>query len=541
MYPATTAQSAAAQSSATRRRVTDVRASLIAAAAGLTVGALLLLLASRAGGYFPEPRLEAGAVAFGLLAVLLVLHVPRTALSGPALLAVGSLAALTVWTGLSSHWSSTPDVALDDFQRDLLYIGLFGLGLVSAGSGRYSRHLVWGVLAVATAVIVAAVVGRLYPDGPPDAVEQAAQFRLGGSLRYWNALGALGALTLVLAVGLASGVRSHPVLRGLAATAAVPAGVAGYLSFSRGAWMAFFVGGVVLFAISPRRLGLLVSTVICGGALAIVLARLGALEALTGDPSRGAGRAAEGRSYAPLLAFVALGTGLLQGAVAWFRPHPDAIERLSFLGRRAALVVGTLALTAAGVVYLMHRDRAEGAAAARLDSADSWVSRQWRDFMTPGTFSASGSQRLTTTKGTRSDLFRVAIDGFEAHPLRGDGSGGFEVRFAHDRRVDETVRDAHSVYLETLGELGVVGELALIGLIGAIVWAATLARLRPRALSRSQSAPAAAALAVWATHSAVDWDWQVPAVTGLALVLAAALMPTGISGRRRAPDRSRFA
>ncbi len=541
MYPATTAQSTATPSTAARRRVTDTRTTLVAAAAGLTAGALLLLLASRAGGYFPEPRLQAGAVAFTVLAVLLAVHVPRAALSGPALLALGSLAALTLWTGLSSHWSSTPDVAVDDFQRDLLYLGLFGLGLVTVGSGRHSRHLVWGILAVAVAIIVAALLGRIYPDGPPDAVERAAQYRLGGPLRYWNALGALGAITVVLGVGLAGDVRSHPVLRGLAATATVLAGVAGYLTFSRGAWLAFIAGGLVLIAVAPRRIALLVSLAVCGSALALVLARLGHLDALTGDPSLGDGRMAQGRSFGPLLALAALGAGVVQGAIAWVRPHPEAVERLSFLGRRLAAAAAVLAVMTAGVLYLQHAGRAEGEAAAQLTSADGWVSRQWRDFMSPGTFSETGSQRLTTTKGTRSDLFRVAIDGFEDHPLRGDGSGGFEVRFAHDRRVDETVRDAHSVYLETLGELGIVGALALVGLFGALAWAATVARLRPRALSRSQSAPVAAALTVWAVHCAVDWDWQMAALTGLALVLAAALMPTGVSSRRRVRDRSQFA
>jgi hypothetical protein len=37
-------------------------------------------------------------------------------------------------------------------------------------------------------------------------------------------------------------------------------------------------------------------------------------------------------------------------------------------------------------------------------------------------------------------------------------------------------------------------------------------------------------------HAAVDWDWQVPALTGTALVLAAALFPEG--RRRRTGNRS---
>jgi O-antigen ligase len=320
----------------------------------------------------------------------------------------------------------------------------------------------------------------------------------------------------------------------------VPAGLAAYLSFSRGAWLAFFVGLAVLLLVAPRRLVLLVTLAICGAAVAVALLRLRGYDALTGDPTLGDGRAAEGRAFAPLVLGMAGAAGAVQCALAWFRPHPEAAARLSFLGRRAAAVIGALVVIAGGVVYLTHTDRAEGTAAARLVAADSWVSRQWRDFMNPATFTEAGSGRLTTARGTRSDLFRVAIDGFDTHPLRGDGSGGFEVRFAHDRRVQETVRDAHSLYLETLGELGLVGALLLVGLIGSFGWAAVVARLRPRAMSRAPAAAASAGLAVWAAHCIVDWDWQMPALTALALMLAAALMPTGISRRRRTPDPMRF-
>jgi hypothetical protein len=35
----------------------------------------------------------------------------------------------------------------------------------------------------------------------------------------------------------------------------------------------------------------------------------------------------------------------------------------------------------------------------------------------------------------------------------------------------------------------------------------------------------AAAVIVWVVHAGVDWDWQIAALTGTALVLAAALYP----------------
>ena len=46
-----------------------------------------------------------------------------------------------------------------------------------------------------------------------------------------------------------------------------------------------------------------------------------------------------------------------------------------------------------------------------------------------------------------------------------------------------------------------------------------MARKQPKA------AGAIAALAVYATHAGLDWDWEMPALTLVALVLAARLAP----------------
>jgi O-antigen ligase len=106
------------------------------------------------------------------------------------------------------------------------------------------------------------------------------------------------------------------------------------------------------------------------------------------------------------------------------------------------------------------------------------------------------------------------------HPLAGVGAGGFRVAWLRDRDVDEVVRDAHSVELETFAELGLVGVAALATLLGAVAVSA-------RAVHRVDpvlAAGPAAALAVWAFHSAIDWDWEMPALTLSAVVLAGALL-----------------
>jgi O-Antigen ligase len=506
-------------------------------AAGAVAVVLLARLAWDAGGYFPSAFVAAGALAFAALGALLLAHLPHYRFSTHALTGFGTLGLLAAWTGASALWSPAPDAALEDLQRDLLYVALFGLGLLAAGSGRHARVLVWAMLAFVVAVAGAGLLGRLEPSlgiGGPEPAGVAAH-RLSGPLGYWNAFGALAAMGTVLAAGLAADARSRPVLRAAASAGAVLLAVAMYLSLSRGAWLALVAGLVVLAALGARRAGLLATLGVAGGAAALAILRLRGYPALTGDPVAAGGQAAAGRAYLPQLLALVAGAAAAQGALAVAGGPSSHRVRAGTrrLAPAAAAVVAVLALGA----YLAAPGRVEGRTARVTTDASRWLSDQWRDFLRPTTTLADGSARLTSAKGTRSDLYRVAVDAFEAHPLRGEGSGSFEQRWMRTRRVDEKVRDAHSLELQTLGELGVVGAVLLLAFLAALGAAAVRSRVRPGALGRSQAAAVAAACAVWVVHAAVDWDWQVPALTGTALVLAAVLFPEG-RRRRRTGNRS---
>jgi hypothetical protein len=80
--------------------------------------------------------------------------------------------------------------------------------------------------------------------------------------------------------------------------------------------------------------------------------------------------------------------------------------------------------------------------------------------------------------------------------------------------VPVSVRDAHSLYLETLAELGLLG-LALLGLA-----------LAPPLLAafRGASAAAAGGYVAFLVHAGLDWDWELPAVTLAGLLCGAALI-----------------
>jgi hypothetical protein len=476
----------------------------VSAAAAAAALAVVGGLAFDAGGYFPTAYLEGGAVAMAVLGVLLAVHLPRYALSAHALAGLGTLALFAAWTGLSAAWSPAPDAALADLQRDLLYVALFGLGLVAAGSGRHAALIGRVVLAV---IVIIVGAGLLHGDTGD---------RLSYPLTYWNAYGALAAVGVVLAAGLGSDPSAPVPVRALCGAAVVPLAVAVYLSLSRGTWLALMVGAVVLFVLGAHRGSLLLTAGVAGTAatLAILVAR-------------------DGGGYLGQLALLTAAAGAVIGVIAAGRASPLFMQALRRVVRPLLIALAALAAAVAFVGYVVKADAVEGRADRGLRSAGDFISRQWQDFLRPTTGVAQGRARLTTATGTRSDLYRVAFDGFEAHPLRGDGAGGFTVRWMQQRRVYETVRDAHSLELETLGELGVVGGLLLLAFLITLGWATVRSRVRRVALPRAHAAGVGAACAVWVAHSAVDWDWQMPALTGCVLVLAATLYPVGTVRRRR--------
>ena len=126
----------------------------------------------------------------------------------------------------------------------------------------------------------------------------------------------------------------------------------------------------------------------------------------------------------------------------------------------------------------------------------------------------------------------VALDAFDAKPLIGNGAGTYQLLWARDRPYLFTVIDAHSLYIQVLGELGLVGILLIGGALIAIF--VGLAR-RMRGEERHIYAAVLALATVWAIHAGVDWDWEMPAVTLWLFALA------GLGLSKPVGERSRVA
>jgi hypothetical protein len=117
-----------------------------------------------------------------------------------------------------------------------------------------------------------------------------------------------------------------------------------------------------------------------------------------------------------------------------------------------------------------------------------------------------GSRLFQLSSNGRVELWHVGWREFARHPGLGTGAGTFESYwYEHRGSSQQTVRDAHSLYVETLGELGVPGLVLLVGML-ALPFAGVRARARP-------FVPLAlAAYATLLVHASYDWDWELPAL-----------------------------
>jgi O-antigen ligase len=464
--------------------------------AGITV------LAFDSGGYYESARSWAGVIGWVLFAVLAVVLPPeRLRLGRPSLAALGGLALLAVWTAIAKSWSPLPDVAADDVERLVAYVGMFGAALLACTEPMV-RRWVGPALALVAVVVVGYGLSERFVPGLLEFEESvAAVGRLAQPLTYWNAMGALAAIGLVLTVRMAAD-PERPWLR-VAAGAVTPLlGLGVYLSFSRAAIFAAVLGVAVLLVLVPLRgqVAAAVIALIGGGAAALLVTRFPAVESLA--PGRHAER--EGLEMLLIMGALCVAAGVathLAGGGADIDATPRPRRRV--VGAVVALLV-LLPVIGAPLALRAEDPPDRGAEASRLSSIGS----------------------------NRYEYWRVALESIPDHPFKGVGPGGFHVVWMQERPIDEAPHDAHSLQLETAMELGLTGLALLMLTAGAVIAAgATALRRRPAAVTST-----VAALVAWGTTTSVDWIWEMPTIALIGLLLSAALL-----GEARATQESEAA
>ena len=505
--------------------VSAVAARLGPVLAGWVVPFLLVFyLAMKGGGYDPLVSGQVGIVVWWVVVLAALVGIlPTTRLGAAGWVGAGLLVAFAAWTALGISWSASSEQSIAQLGLVLTYLGVFVLGLAGQGPDRLRRTA--GAVASAIGVVaVLALLSRLHPSWFP--TDQTAQFlpaarsRLNYPLNYWNGLAALIAIGIPLALTAATQARTL-VMQALSAAAVPAMALTAFYTYSRGGALEVAVALAVLIALHPRRLSLVPTLGTSVTASAILIAAANQRDALANGLGTPLAHS-QGNEMVAVALVVCAGTGLLQVAIGLAARHrlgPRPVVS------RTAAAAGFAALAVAAVIVVV--------------AANGWISDRWQEFKNPVGAQATTAQRFDSASGNgRYQYWKAAYHESGSDPLLGTGPGTFQFWWAEHGTLPGFVRNAHSLYFETLGELGVVGLLLIVAFVMWPIVAGVRAALRSGTRHRALLAGAVASCAAFATAAGVDWVWQIAAIPVAFLLVAGATltaraMPVAaLAGRR---------
>jgi hypothetical protein len=320
----------------------------------------------------------------------------------------------------------------------------------------------------------------------------------------------------------------RPAVAGAALGTAVLLAAMVLLCQTRAVIPAIVISAAVVLIVVPGRIRR-------SWALAFVAAAVAAVAGPLVDVTRDAGAtlpdASDLRSAVLGAVVAAVAAGLAWG---FARHRVDVMTERSpaaaqTAARRSAVVLVAFILAAAVVVSAtadpLDRARREATAFTELRGPEP------------------GQSRLTSGAGNRYDYWRIAWQQFRERPIRGFGAGNYDATYFKERRTTENVRQAHSIELQMLGELGIVGFALLCLFLGGVLWGfARHARGDPGHGGQRWAAVAAGGVFLtWLVHTSIDWVHLIPGVTGVALCSAAVLVGPWRTRRARPGSRARAA
>jgi len=429
-------------------------------AIGLVPLTLVPALGAANGGFQPDTWVWAGGLAaWGAAVALAVSDHPGTLRAGWPWL-VGGIAFL-LWTLASALWSVEPGQSLLEARRTVVYAAV-ALALVVLARRGGGSTVVAGVHAGIAVLVLYALLRYLL--GPRHYIPFEG-YLISQPLGYANAVGILSAMGLLLS--LAPATRGSDRRRAAGAALVPPLALALELSGSHASWLALGCGFAAFVALHPAPLGIErpLLGLVPPTALAVGVGQFSRLTDV-GHP----------RLSGPLVFLITLGCAAV-AAVTAARLDPQA-RRDRTVPRRALVV--------AAVVFAVV-----GAAVAVRAAAEE----------------------------PRTSYYHTAWNEYRAHPVLGSGAGTFAHYWAISGLEAELggALDAHSLYLETLAEVGPVGLALLLAFL--------LYPLRRAAERREQPwVPAATGATVaFLVHAGLDWDWELPAVVVAGLACAAGI------------------
>lgn len=392
--------------------------------------------------------------------------------------------------------------------RVLAYLGIFLAAFLIAQTDQRRQRFAEGL---AIALVVVAVLGlgtRLLPHLLEFGDALGSGPRLRYPLGYWNANGAV----FGMAVGLilwSSREALSSALRWLSAGLLPAVLLALYFTYSRGGLLALAVSAGCLVALSRDRLWLLGTL---GAAALGTLPAILAVQSRRGIADNLAGQATVDQGATVLLILLA-GTALTLVLVA----------TLHWAERRGGQLAGRAVELSRNPALL--RGLAAAAAVIAIGVAIAIGGRAWDQFSSSDVqFPNQPEQHFSDFSGAgRHDFYRVATDAFGEKPVLGGGAGTYEFAWEKHRSIAHPVHDAHSLYLEAFAELGAVGGLLVMALVGTLLWTGFSTWRAAAHRQRERYAALFAVTLAFAVVAAFDWFWEIAAV-GAVFFLAAGVL-----------------
>lgn len=486
------------------------RARLEESAALLAPIALVLGLALAGGGFELGERHIAGLAVWLVVVALLVLGVAsRASLARPLYWSAGLIFALALLSASSSFWSGSAELSAIEADRVLVYLGVFIGAFLIAQTEKRGQRFAEGLTIAVTLVALLGVASRLLPEVLDFANSLGSGPQLRYPLGYWNANGVMLAIAAALLLWASRGARGA-WLRWTAVGALPAVLLALYLTFSRGGLLALAIAAGLTIALSRDRLWLLGTLAIGAlGALPAVLA-VQARQALTDNVAleQTVDQGAEALLF--LLAGIALAL-LLFAALRRLELRPGRLT-----GRAVELSRHPTTLKAVGI----------GLATLAIAAAIAVGGRAWDEFSSPDVQlpNQSTGQITDFSSAGRSDFWDVAVEAFGEEPLLGTGAGNYEFAWERLRSLEQPIHNAHSLYLEAFAELGLVGGLLVLALVGTLLWQGLAAWRAARGPGRDLYAVLFAAMLAFAVGAAFDWFWEIAALGAVFFIAAGTLV-----------------
>jgi tetratricopeptide (TPR) repeat protein len=410
----------------------------------------------------------------------------------------------------------------------MVYLGFFLAAFLIAQTDERRQRFAEGLAIAAALVALLGLGGRLLPHVLNVAESVGSGPRLSYPLGYWNANGAIFGIGVALLLWTSRRAVSG-ALRWLS-VAAIPACLlALYFTYSRGGLLSLVVASGCLIALSRDRLWLLATLAIGAiGALPAVLA----VQARHSLADNLGGQAAIDQGVTVLLvllAGIALSL-LLFAALRWEERREGRLSGRAVAVSRNPKVLRGIAL--AGALLAIAAVVAVGG-------------RAWHQFSSPDIqFPNNPQEHFGDLSGAgRHEFYKVAIEAFGEKPILGHGAGTYQFSWDQLRTIELPVHDAHSLYLQAFAELGVVGGLLTLGLVGMLLCCAFATWRTAPEPQRDRYAALLAAMLAFAVGAAFDWFWEIAALGGVfflagGIVVAARCAQIAADPRRQASSKT---